>query len=83
MFLNRGCALKIEGVFKMTGTPPLVALCLTQMSMAVRATASDRIKCWESSWCILTLLEQKKKNEREKRQHRVCALLVPTIPLWY
>lgn len=82
MSLNRGCALKIEGVFKMTGTPPLVALCLTQMSMAVRATASDRIKCWESNWCILTLLEQK-KNEREKRQHRVCALLVPTTLLWY
>lgn len=41
MFLNRGCVLKIQGVFKMTVTPPLVALCLTQMSMAMRVTASN------------------------------------------
>lgn len=40
IFLNRGYMLKIEGVFKMSVTPPLVALYLTQISMAVTVTAS-------------------------------------------
>lgn len=40
IFFSRGYVLKIEGVFKISVTSPLVALYLTQMSMATTVAAS-------------------------------------------
>lgn len=84
MFLNRGCVLKIQGVFKMTFTPPLVALCLTQMSMAMRVTARN----WNHILGKQLVHFGTTKSEEEKLKggettQCVCALLVQTTLLWY